>query len=225
MYKYDLHIHTDEVSPCGSVPAKEMVHVYRQQGYQGMVITDHYRKIFFRNSQGITWEEKVEDFLRGYKLAKEEADKLDMDVMLGLEIAFMENKEKANDYLIYGITEDLIKKTPDLLDRGIEGVKVFCDENNCLLYQAHPMRGYCKLVDLDLLHGVEVYNGNPRHNSNNEQVLAIAKEHDLGMVAGSDYHDPGDENGGGILTTKRIRNNDDLLDLLRARDYEIYRGK
>lgn len=41
-YKYELHCHTDEVSLCGKVPAGEIAEMYRQAGYSGIVITDHY---------------------------------------------------------------------------------------------------------------------------------------------------------------------------------------
>lgn len=225
LYKYDMHIHTGEVSPCGAVAADEMVRIYKEHGYQGMVITDHYRKRFFRGSKAMTWADKVDDFLEGYYKAKSEGDKLGLDVLLGLEIAFMENKEMENDYLIYGVSAKMLKETPDLLERGLEGVKAFCDTHNCLLYQAHPLRDYCNLVDLNLLHGVESYNGNPRHDSHNEDTLKIAMDNQLSMVAGSDFHNLGDEDRGGILVHERIKNNDDLLAVLRANNHKIYRGQ
>ena len=38
------------------------------------------------------------------------------------------------------------------------------DENNLLIYQAHPFRPY--MIPMPkYIHGVEVYNGNARHNS------------------------------------------------------------
>lgn len=224
MYKYDLHIHTSETSPCGMIAATDMIKVYKEKGYQGLVITDHYRKIFFRKSHGANWDEKVDDFLEGYQNAKEEARKYDMDVLLGIEIAFMENNEKANDYLVYGITEEMLKKPPNLLDLGIVGLSKFCRENDLLLYQAHPLRGYCYLEDIALLDGVEVHNGNPRHNSNNDKTEKIAKEHDLLMISGSDYHEIGDEDCGGIITSKRIKTNEDLIKVLKNRDYTLFRG-
>ena len=40
-YKYELHCHTKEVSRCGAVPAAEIVKMYKENGYDGIVITDH----------------------------------------------------------------------------------------------------------------------------------------------------------------------------------------
>lgn len=225
VYKYDLHIHTDETSPCGHVQAKEMIKVYHDCGYQGVVITDHLRKIFFRKSSGTTWCEKVDDFLTGYYHALEAAQPYDMDVLLGVEIAFMENNEKANDFLIYGITERLLKDTPDLIERGLEGVIAFCREHNLLIYQAHPMRGYCYPEYVERLDGIEVHNGNPRHDSKNADAEALALEQDKLMISGSDYHDIGDEDSGGIMTSERIYNNEQLVKVLRSNAYTIYRGR
>ena len=46
-YKYELHCHTDEVSRCASCPAARMVEIYKEKGYSGMVVTDHYSPLTF----------------------------------------------------------------------------------------------------------------------------------------------------------------------------------
>ena len=40
LYRYEIHCHTKEVSRCGQVPAETCVQLYRQKGYDGIVITD-----------------------------------------------------------------------------------------------------------------------------------------------------------------------------------------
>ena len=47
-YLYDCHVHTAETSWCGRVPAGEMAQLYKQAGYTGIVIIDHYQGIFQR---------------------------------------------------------------------------------------------------------------------------------------------------------------------------------
>ena len=42
MYKFELHLHTDESSGCGKVPAKDAVALYMENGYDGFVVTDHF---------------------------------------------------------------------------------------------------------------------------------------------------------------------------------------
>ncbi len=43
----DMHMHTKETSSCGEVPAAEGVRLYKEAGYQGIMITDHYHKQYF----------------------------------------------------------------------------------------------------------------------------------------------------------------------------------
>lgn len=222
MCKYDLHVHTEETSPCANVAAADMMKIYKENGYSGVVITDHYRPVFFNNSKFTNWQDKIDDFLKGYRIAKSLGDKYDIDVLLGIELAF--NNTKTNDFLIYGITEAILKESPDLLSLGLEGLSKFCSQNDLLLFQAHPLRGYCHLEDITLLDGVEVHNGNPRHDSHNDEIEVIAGENDLYMISGSDFHDLGDENNGGIFTSHRIKTNDDLIKVLKSKDYTLFKG-
>ncbi|GKX29151.1 hypothetical protein SH1V18_16310 [Vallitalea longa] len=224
MYKYDLHVHTKETSPCGNVSAKDMIKIYKENGYSGVVVTDHYRPSFFDNSEYLTWDEKIDDYLKGYKLAYSEGEKYDIDVLLGIELAFKAEGDKTNDYLIYGITEELLRSNTDILELGITGLSEFCRENDLLLYQAHPLRKYCYLADITLLDGIEVHNGNPRHDSHNNEIEKIAKDNDMPMISGSDYHDPGDENRGGIFVSTRITTNEELLVILKSKNYTLFKG-
>lgn len=224
MYKYDLHVHTKETSPCGNVSAKDMIKVYKNNGYSGVVVTDHYRPAFFCNNNYKTWNEKIDDYLKGYRMALTEGRKYDIDVLLGIELAFEVEGDKTNDYLIYGITEELLKSNPNLLELGIKGLSEFCRQNGLLLYQAHPLRKYCYLADMTLLHGIEVHNGNPRHDSHNDEIEKIAKDNHMPMISGSDYHDPGDENRGGIIVPTRLKTNEELLKILKSNDYTLFKG-
>ena len=42
-YLLETHFHTKETSPCAQVSAAESVPAYREKGYSGIVVTDHYR--------------------------------------------------------------------------------------------------------------------------------------------------------------------------------------
>ena len=50
-YRYDTHVHTCEVSPCGKVPAEEMVRLYREAGYQGIIILTDISKALTANGR------------------------------------------------------------------------------------------------------------------------------------------------------------------------------
>ena len=40
--KYEIHSHTKETSQCAKISAKELVEKYKELGYSGIVITNHY---------------------------------------------------------------------------------------------------------------------------------------------------------------------------------------
>ena len=198
LYKYDVHVHTEEVSPCGMVAAEKAVRMYKEAGYDGLVITDHFRSRFFEELNGFSWEEKIDKYLRGYYKAKEMGIKLDVRVLLGLEVTF---SEYYNDYLIFGIDENFLKRHRNLHKMDLDEFYNFKEKvkQDILIYQAHPFRNKMTIVDPELLDGVEVYNGNPRHDSRNDMAQQYARRHHLKKISGSDFHELEDIDRGGIL--------------------------
>ena len=43
-------------------------------------------------------------------------------------------------------------------------------------------------ADPECLHGIEIFNGNPRHDSHNDLARALAEQAGLPGTAGSDFH-------------------------------------
>lgn len=41
-FKYEMHTHTQEVSMCATIPAAELVQFYKDKGFSGVCITDHF---------------------------------------------------------------------------------------------------------------------------------------------------------------------------------------
>jgi hypothetical protein len=76
-------------------------------------------------------------------------------------------------------------------------------------------------ADIKLLDGLEVYNGNPRHNSQNDKAFAYAKKHELKMISGSDFHEYEDLALGGIVSEKLPVNIIELCDLLKNGNYNL----
>ncbi len=211
MYKYDTHVHTDETSSCAKVQARDAVRMYKEAGYKGIVITDHYAKRFFEKSPGCSWSEKIDDFLKGYRIALDEGEKIGLTVMLGIEIRFTENP---NDYLVFGLDEKFLKENKELYYLGLAKFRKFIEGQGVLIYQAHPFRNKMERADPKLLDGVEVFNGHPRHESNNHLALEFAKSNNLKMLSGSDFHQVDDVARGGIFSENEIKSIKDLVNLL-----------
>ncbi len=208
-YRYEMHSHTADVSSCGHVKADEAVRMHKKAGYQGMVLTDHFNEDFFGPLGSISWEEKIDTYLKGYKVALKEALKTDMDILLGIELRFTENN---NDYLVYGLDETALKEWPDLHHSSIDDfMGSLTGRRDVLVYQAHPFRDGCRIVDPLIVHGLEVFNGNPRHDDRNDLAAEVASDNQMLVISGSDFHRPGDLASGGVLLEQRVSGNAELI--------------
>jgi predicted metal-dependent phosphoesterase TrpH len=211
-YKFDTHVHTSETSPCGRVDAKTLVRLYKKAGYSGVVITDHYYSGFFEALGEKNWEEKIDLYLRGFNTAAEEGRKEGLKVILGLELRFEEN---FNDYLVYGIDKEFLLKYRELYKLNLIEFREFIKGKDIVIYQAHPYRTGLRTADPSLIDGVEVYNGNKRHNSSNDKALLYAQGNNLKMLSGSDFHQLEDFARGGIILSENPCDSHEFAKLLK----------
>lgn len=212
-YTYDTHVHTAETSACATIAAKELVHVYNRFAYRGLVITDHYHGDFFRPRKGLSWQEKMDVWLSGYRSARDEGRKIGMDILLGMEIRF---DESPNDYLVYGLDEDFLYTHEALHQRGIQAFKQLAKDNGLLVYQAHPFRKGASPAKPAYIDGIEVYNGNRGHDSRNHLAYAYALEHGLKMSSGSDFHHGDDLATGGMVLDQAPKHSRDFVHYLET---------
>ena len=108
-FLYETHMHTCQVSACGVSTGKEHVHFYRDAGYTGIIMTDH----FFRGNTAVDrelpWKDRINWFWSGYEDAKAEGDKVGLDVFFGLEQNFA-----GDEYLVYGLTKEYMMEHPEI---------------------------------------------------------------------------------------------------------------
>ncbi len=224
MYKTELHAHTSETSNCGEVSAAGLVEAYIKNGYSTVVITDHLstHTYFKYDYDSMSWDEKIDVFVRGYKAAVEAA-KGRLNVLFGMELRF-DSSYSPNDYLVFGIDESFLRNNKELIDMNIKSFSKLAHENGLLVFQAHPFRTDMAIVNPKYLDGIEVYNACVRHNSNNDIALAWAEKYKLRQSSGSDFHKPGDEAHAGIITETEIKSNEDLIKVLLSGNYELIRA-
>jgi len=222
-YKIEIHAHSSESSRCGSVEAAEVVIKYKNAGYSALVLTDHYYARFFDKINDLSWKEQLEEYLKGYRIAKKTAENLKFNIFLGIEIKF---NNDPNEYLIYGLTEDFLLAYPNLHYLNLEEFKILVDKQkeDIMIFQAHPYRQGMEPTSSKLLDGLEVYNGNPRHDSQNKKALNYAKNHKLKMISGSDFHEHEDLAQGGIVSKKLPLTINELCNLLESGNYSLIKA-
>lgn len=221
MYSFELHAHTRECDPTAGILAGDMVRLYHEKGYQGMVITDHYISPFddwFGDELiGMNHDGRIKRWLRGYETAKKAAEEYGMTVLLGAEVRF---DGFPNDYLIFGAEEELFYELPRLNHlKNVEEMLKLLPQELCVV-QAHPFRDNMVVTDPSPLWGIEVHNGGtPAFR--NEMAYRYAEFYKKPMTSGSDTHRPETVGKGGIRTKTPILTPKDLIRTLREGSYEI----
>lgn len=216
--KIDLHVHSSEISPCGRMTAKETVERYAKAGYDAIVLTNHFNRDVADHLARHGQPDFDKAYHDGYLLAKEVGDACGVTVLCGYELRF---DGSSNDYLVFGMPREMAADWDNICKMNPGSFGKLARENGVLFYQAHPFRNNMKVVDPHCLFGMEVVNGNPRHDSRNEIADQWAKKFGLHRIAGSDCHEVTDVAVTGIETDASVKTMDDLVQVLREDRYTI----
>lgn len=225
MFKTELHLHNAEVSDCGRVFSPEIVETYVKAGYDTVVLTNHMSRFTYKSKRNgaredMTWDEKVDFYLDGYKMLCKAANGR-LNVILGMELRFDTDN---NDYLVYGITEEFMRKTGDLMKMNLKMLKPIFEENGILVFQAHPFRNGMQITKPELLDGIEIFNGHMDHDSRNVIAQIWAEKFGLKRTAGSDYHYSSQTPNAGMLTDVEVKDVSTLVEILRSGQYQLIVG-
>lgn len=221
MTRFDMHIHTAETNdPIANISAADIVRLYHEKGYDGIVITDHFslplRNWLREELRGMTHAQMIDRWMKGYRNAKEVGDRIGCTVLLGMELRF---QDSLNDYLIYGLDEYFLKNNPplDYLDLDeLNRIKT----DDMLIYQAHPFRPNMVVGFPEKTFGVEVHNG-AISAERNYMADVWADTFHLHKISGSDFHHISQLAKGGLDFYDDIRTQEAFLDALRNDRYQL----
>jgi len=215
-YLYETHLHTAGVSKCAISRGAEYIAGYKDKGYSGIIVTDHFYNANCALPRDLAWSEWVNQFYRGYEEARNEGERRGLDVFFGWEETF----NGCDDYLVYGLDKEWLLAHPEVRKwtRG-EQYSAVKAAGGCVV-QAHPFRQryYIKRVVLSTscVDGVEIANGG---NDAEADALArcYAKKINKPMLAGSDIHDASVIYTGeifGVYLDKKLRDIKDFVNVI-----------
>lgn len=223
-YRIELHTHTKPHSSCGEAEPEELAECYAKKKYDGIVVTNHFMGYdIYKDGEylaGDTKEEKIRYYLSGYEETKKAGEKLGLKVYLGIEIRF--SNESANDYLIYGVDEEVTALCYDYFREDLAYFKENVTLPKSVFIQAHPFRDGITPVSPEFLDGVETFNMHPGHNSRIAFASKFAKENNIKIrTVGSDFHHINrDHEGISALRTRVLpRDSFHLAEILKSGDY------
>ncbi len=228
MYIYETHQHTARCSACGRMQPEEAIRQLLDNGFAGMVMTEH----FYHGNTGVRRHQPWSDFVAAYERAwweaKEIGERLNFDVLFGIE----EDVGDGKDVLVYGITPQVLYEHPELQEDGstrqrLARLSGIVHEAGGLLYQAHPFRVRGQTdrpwepLPLEYLDGLEGYNASNDPFAN-ARAVQYATQKGLDILAGSDSHSSDLSVRYGILCDQRIRTGEELVDVLLDGAYDLY---
>lgn len=220
-YRIELHAHTSPASSCSEVSPEEVVTIYKELGYDAVVIANH----FSFEYQDSTKQQVIDRFFLDLENAHKKGEELGINVIPAAEIRFTEND---NDYLIYGITEKMMEEIYDLLPYGVDNFRRAYSMPDSVFLQAHPFREGMVLADPAILDGIEVFNLHPNHNSKIGLAAVYANEQKFPIItAGSDFHHTGRKHEGVSAMLSRIlpEKSFDIARILKSGDYLLEAGR
>ncbi|MDR0600014.1 MAG: PHP domain-containing protein [Treponema sp.] len=190
-YLYETHLHTRQASACAVSRGAEYVRYYRDLGFTGIMVTDH----FFNSNTAINrmcpWSDWVKDFCSGYEDARNEGEKLGVDVFFAWEETF-----DGDDYLIYGLDEKWLLEHPELVRWTREDQFREVHRHGGCVVHAHPFRQhhYIETIHLApyLVDAVEAANAGNHEALYDALAWEYARILGLPAVAGSDIHNAKD---------------------------------
>jgi hypothetical protein len=217
-YLYETHLHTVRGSACGVSRGRDYIKKYRDLGFTGIMVTDHFFNGNTAIDRNLPWKEWVKQFLRGYEETRNEGEKFGLDVFFGWEETY-----KGDDYLVYGLDRDWLLAHPESAHWSRkEQFDAVHAAGGCVV-QAHPFRAayYIRTIHLapKLVDAVEIANG-----CNDPEWDGLAAEYaartGLPATAGSDIHDANQFEDGdifGVYLDKKLETIKDYAEALRGK--------
>lgn len=233
-FKYETHMHTSESSACGKNTAAEMMCAYKEQGYDGVFVTDHFLGGNTAIDPNLPWKDWVDAYMKGYEHAKAEGDKIGLKVFFGWESGF-----HGTEFLIYGLDKNWLYAHPEIAHVTPEEQYAMVHADGGMVVHAHPFRNHSYIPEIRLFpeHVDAVEAINATHSNSNfyplknrsplwdEQAIEYAVYHRLPLTAGSDTHSIA-PCGGGILCNTPIESERDYINLLlQDRPYLLTDGE
>ena len=221
MYRYETHLHTSPVSKCASATVREQLEYYKELGFAGVFITNHFIDGNTSAYRSLPYNAQLEYCFSDYEMALPIGKELDIQVLLGVEISY-----KGTDFLIYGLDKAWYLSHPEIMQMPQREKLNFLMESGALVIHAHPYReaGYIDHIRLypRNVHGVEIYNA-CRKDLENQMAKTYAESYGLLPFAGSDNHHGRKQTElGGMVFSSPLADESDFVTRIKAGEGNLF---
>jgi len=219
LYKYETHLHTSEASACSLLSGAEQARFYKEAGYEGIIVTDHFYNGNTAVDRSLPWDDWVEMFCKGYEHAREEGERIGLSVFFGWEANY-----DGTEFLIYGLDKEWLKAHPDIIRWSVKEQYEKIHADGGFIVHAHPFRerSYIKEVRLfpEYVDAVEIINVGNHNDEFDRKAAEYARVHSLPATAGSDAHGF-DDILSGVAFNHKLKDINDFMESIKSGGYEL----
>lgn len=221
MYRYETHLHTYPVSKCARVGTRETLEFYREIGYAGVFITNHFLDGNINANRSLPYRELIEFYASDYEEGVKIGNELGISVFFGAELSY-----GGTDFLVFGLDKNWYLEHPEIMGMKKSEELPYLASHGALIIQAHPFREEAYIDHIRLfpraVHGVEIINAN-RTDFENDMAAQYAKNYTLLPFAGTDNHlGGGQKKFAGIETDRPVENELDFVNIIKEGEYRLF---
>ena len=221
MYRYETHLHSAPVSRCATATIEESLRHYKDLGYDGVFVTNHFLDGNINVDPAKPYEEKINFYFSDFEKGVEIGKTLGIKVFPGVELTY-----KGTDILVYGLDKQWYLEHPEIMEMEIGDELHFMMEQGALIIHAHPFRESpyfcCMRLFPERVHGVEIIN-TCRTDRENEMARLYAEHYGLIPVAGSDnHHAAKHKKRAGVCCEEPIQDVQDFIAKVKSGKMEIF---
>lgn len=221
MYRYETHLHTSPVSKCAKFSVRENLEFYKELGYDGVFITNHFLDGNTSVSSELSYEDRIKNYCSDYEDGVKIGKELGIKVFFGVEMTY-----KGTDFLVYGLDKEWYIAHPEIMDMKKSEELPFLMASGALVIHAHPYREAKYIDHIRLfprgIHGVETVNA-CRTDFENRMAAIYAEEYGFAVSAGADNHAGRNiKRLAGVETESPIDNERDFISRVLAGEVRLF---
>ena len=216
----ETHAHALPVSQCSKLEYTNLLDIYADNCYSGVLITDHYNAGF----ESTPYHQSNIYIPDLYANFFEYAKKKGIVALFGFELKFnpsIPDPYQDSEFLIYGAEPQFLDKYPyiyncDTVASGLFTLKNLLSKeygNSFLIIQAHPQRNKNGILHNRNIDGIELYNGTEQASTRLYTKLTFS---------GSDAHLPEHCCNNALLLRNWNGTKEDLIHKIKKRQYALY---
>ena len=120
-YLYETHMHTSEASACAGSTGAQMARAYKEAGYTGIIVTDHFFMEILRWTVPCRGRSGYGASVSDMSMQRQRGERIGLSVFFGWEACY-----EGTEFLVYGLDQAWLLAHPQIKDASIRSSTHWC---------------------------------------------------------------------------------------------------